>query len=330
VIFSAGLSPAWQQIMQFENVDIGEVNRAREVTWCASGKVLNVAIATQRLGLPGVVLSSIGGPSGDAIRGTFDALNEQERDRASEADSRSCNILMEWIDVDSPTRVCTTLLEENGTTTELVENVGPVTEAVLMEFMDKFRIHAEVADVTVLTGSMPSNTPVEYAGLLIREITKPIILDYRGEALLNSLPYGPFLVKPNREELAATLGVELNDHGAVIDGMNELNRRGAEWVVVSDGPGPVLVTGRDGAWRITPPKIDVVNPIGSGDCLAAGIAHVLGRDGLDDDSVLRSIVFGMGAAGANAMQLLPVQIDEQVSAELSQAMEIEPLSKGQA
>jgi len=41
VILVAGLTPAWQQILRFDDFRPGEVNRASEVQWCCSGKVLN-------------------------------------------------------------------------------------------------------------------------------------------------------------------------------------------------------------------------------------------------------------------------------------------------
>jgi hypothetical protein len=39
VIIAAGLTPAWQQMLVFDGVRVGEVNRAREAYWCSSGKV---------------------------------------------------------------------------------------------------------------------------------------------------------------------------------------------------------------------------------------------------------------------------------------------------
>ena len=52
MIIAAGLTPAWQQIMRFERLATGQVNRAREVAWCASGKVLNVGLALARFETP--------------------------------------------------------------------------------------------------------------------------------------------------------------------------------------------------------------------------------------------------------------------------------------
>ena len=47
MILSAGLTPAWQQILVFDGFRYGEVNRAAEAVWCASGKVFNAGIAAQ-------------------------------------------------------------------------------------------------------------------------------------------------------------------------------------------------------------------------------------------------------------------------------------------
>ena len=61
MILSAGLTPAWQQILVFDQVRWGEVNRAREVAWCGSGKVLNAGMAAHHLGGPGLTLAPLGG-----------------------------------------------------------------------------------------------------------------------------------------------------------------------------------------------------------------------------------------------------------------------------
>jgi fructose-1-phosphate kinase PfkB-like protein len=62
MILSAGLTPAWQQIMVFPQFRCGQVNRACEVHWHAQGKVLNAGIAAHHLGGPSLTLSLLGGP----------------------------------------------------------------------------------------------------------------------------------------------------------------------------------------------------------------------------------------------------------------------------
>jgi len=67
-------------------------------------------------------------------------------------------------------------------------------------------------------------------------------------------------------------------------------------VVVSLGAeGAVAVQG-DRAWRAEAPRVDVVNPVGSGDCLLGGIAVGLVR-GLTAEAVL---ALGVACGAANA------------------------------
>ena len=214
----------------------------------------------------------------------------------------SLEILTDWVHVEQSTRVCTTILEVDGTTTELVGNTGSISDTALDEFIEKFRIHSQVADVSVLTGSIPANAGNEYYANLIRHLPGRFILDIRGEGLIQTLPYCPFLVKPNREELEQTVGSKLNTSEEILDAMQTLNGWGAQWVVVSNGPENLLLTSREEAWSFTPPKVQVVNPIGCGDCLAAGIAVAVSEGKSIPEAVIIGISAAVGAAtGSNGL-----------------------------
>lgn len=297
MILVAGLSPAWQQIMEFDQLQAGAVNRARGVHWCASGKVLNVALALQRLGAGSTnpiaspyCLTAVGGWSGAAIR----------RDLAA------VGVAAEWIEVETPTRVCTTLLDRaSATTTELVENAAPLPQAAVERFQQRFAELAPQASLIVLTGSLPARVASTLYADLLRQTATPALLDCRGPELLACLPLRPLVVKPNREELAVTVGRALRTADELQAAARELNQAGAEWVVVTDGAAPLLVSGpEETCWQEpTCPVQQVVNPIGCGDCLAAGLAYGLAL-GLDFRAALR---IGLQAAAENAEQLLPAQ-----------------------
>lgn len=332
MILVAGLSPAWQQVVLLDELHVGEVNRAREVHWCASGKVLNVGIALAHLqrtptlewnarnpaprtpnaspaskqvsGVPGEVASAspessspqcrvlavVGGTGGDAIRQEFDGLG----------------IASQWIISRSPTRVCTTILDRKGrTTTELVENAGSMTPDELQAFQTAFVRDASQADVVVLTGSLPAGVPSSLYRDLTRQSRGRVIVDVQGPPLLEAIAARPFLIKPNREELGCTVGRELSSDADLHAAMLELNQRGAEWVVVTQGKHAVWASHDSTVWCIEPPFVDVVNPIGCGDCLAAGLAWGL-SNGLDPPAAL---LRGVAAASENARQLLPGRLD---------------------
>ena len=289
MILAAGLTPAWQQILLFERFLPGEVNRASEVHWCASGKVLNVGLALHHLGVESRTLALVGGAAGDSIRAEFARLG----------------VAADWVQTRTPTRICTTLLDQTtGLTTELVENSRAVSAAELVEFQSAFAALTPTARAVVLTGSLPAGTPGDFYRRLIERVRAPVVLDARGPELLESLSARPFLVKPNREELSRTLGMSLESDAELVLGLRQLVERGAEWVVISQGSESVWLAGATGLWRIWPPKVDVVNPIGSGDCLAAGIAAALAR-GLDPVAAAR---FGVAAGAVNALELLPARL----------------------
>jgi tagatose 6-phosphate kinase len=306
VILAAGLSPAWQQILTLDDLHVGQVNRASEAVWCASGKVVNVAMAVHTLEQSVTLISSSGGLSGRII--------EQEVE--------SVGMNAEWIPTNEATRVCTTLLTKRGVTTEIAENTADVSDDVVAAFVNKTRIFANVADIVVFSGSLPANAPPETFAQIMRNVPKRFLLDIRGPALQYCLPIGPFLVKPNREELEFTLGEDLSNEQDLIQAMCRLNDGGATWVVVSDGEKGVWVTGENQAWHLMQPKIQTINPIGCGDSLTAGIACGL----LEKRDVLQAVQYGVGAAAHNAEILLPARLNARRVYELAQQVEVRDLS----
>jgi len=291
VILSAGLTPAWQQILVLEGLRIGEVNRAKRAVWCASGKVLNAGIAAHHLGGPSLTLATVGGPAEPQIAAEFQALGVPFR----------------WVRTEAPTRVCTTLIDRaSRTITELVENGRPLTVAELDEFQRAFADEASRAEVVILIGSLPAGTPDTYYRDLLQRASCPVVLDFRGPGLMSVLDLQPTVIKPNREELAQTLNRPLDDDRELLAAMRALNERGARWVVVTQGSQPVWVSSLDTVYRLHPPAIDeVVNPIASGDALSAGIAWGL-RAGRPVPDCVR---LGLAAAAQNVRQLLPCRLN---------------------
>lgn len=161
-------------------------------------------------------------------------------------------------------------------------------------------------------GSIPPGVPEDIFAEILAATPARAVLDIRGPELLQAVSAGAFLVKPNRQELEWTLGRELADEAAVLAGMRELNERGAEWVVVSQGDGPVLVTSAGDCARIFPPRVEAVNSIGCGDCMAGAIALALdtGRE------PLAAISYGIAAAADNLATVLMGRLDRQRVEEL--------------
>jgi len=298
MILVAGLTPAWQQITVLNQLRVGEVNRAREVHWCASGKVLNVGLALTQLGADVRTLSFIGsGAAGEATRRDMEELGVDVR----------------WVESSARQRVCSTLLDrESGQTTEIVENSSAASDVEILAFEAAFSDEAaqSKAQLLVLSGSLPTGTAKDFFATLLSRVRMPTILDIRGEEMLAALPHRPLVVKPNREELGHTVRRELITDDDVWQAMSEINAHGAEWVVVTNGGNEVFASRLEERLRYQPPRVNVVNPIGCGDCFTAGLAWALQR-GEDMPAAIRA---GIAAAAQNAEQLLPARLDAKLVA----------------
>lgn len=305
MILSAGLSPAWQQTLVFDSFEQGEVNRAAEAHWCASGKVINAGVAAHRLSGAGRILATAGGR----------ALAEMEDDLTR------LGIVHRWVETAMPTRVCTTIVDRRcNRITELVENARPISETEQEEFLAALADDVAAADAAILIGSLPDGVPVSLYPRALAHAPCPVVLDFRGPGLLECLELKPLVVKPNRQELAQTIGSELHDDRQLLAAMRSLNEQGARWVLVTQGAGPAFLTSPDKAYRLTaPPAKRVVNPIGCGDAMAAGLAWgaASGHD------MLQAARLGMAAAQHNLRSLLPGRFETDGIEATAEAIEVE-------
>ena len=288
MILSAGLTPAWQQILVFDSFRYGEVNRAEEVLWCASGKVFNAGIAAHHLGGPSLTLATVGGPPC----------------RRSRPNSSAGRALSLGPDPRGHAGLHHDPGPATGSVTELVENGRPLDPGRTRRVPPGLRRRSRPGRRR-RADRLPA---ARHPGLLPRAAERtpcPAVLDFRGPGLLSVLDLEPLVVKPNREELAQTVGQPLDSDEELLTAMRTLNDRGARWVVITQGPAG-LGQFADASIGFHPPAIpDAVNPIASGDALAATIAWAT-RDGRPLPEAVR---LGLAAAAQNVRQLLPCRLD---------------------
>ena len=130
------------------------------------------------------------------------------------------------------------------------------------------------------------------------------------------------MAKLNAHELGLTFTRELRTRFDRIAAATELQRRGAQWVLVTDGARPALIVGADGAWSATAPQIETVNAVGSGDACTAGLiaAHLAGERMPD------AMALGFGAGAANALTQTPADFDPATARNLARAVSFKALA----
>jgi tagatose 6-phosphate kinase len=305
-ILCIGTTPSAQRVMIFRQLTLNAVNRAVTTLDVASGKSINVAKVLKVLGEQPVAVGFVGGDRGEFIRTAMAGKG----------------IDWDFVTVPARTRQCITVIDESaGTHTELVEESPAVEPADGDKLMALIRRRMTGCRAAVMSGTIAQGVPVDlyFQCTQLAEAAGALsVVDAQGAPLLEALKATPGLVKPNRTELAATVGRELKDDASVMAAMRELYERGAQRVVVTAGKDPALAFDGRNFWRIIPPRIKVMNPIGSGDAFTAGLVWRLLRG---DD--LGEAGRWAGAAGtANALTAMVGEVDRADVDRLAQEVEV--------
>ena len=287
MILCIGTTPTVQRTMFFDRVVPDEVNRAARVYEYASGKGVNVARVLRAVGEAALAAGFAGGARGEFLRAEL----------TREA------IAHEFVTIERPSRLCTTVIDRGGgTVTELVEESPAATPAEWGQFIHLVEESLPDVDVAVFSGTLAGGAPADFIARWIGRGPR-VVVDAQGEPLRLAIERGGCVVKVNRQELGQTLGIDLADGAAVVGAVRRATPRDG-WMIVTMGRDGLIGSDGSAVWRARGPTIDAVNPIGSGDAVAAGVAAGIVR-GLGFDRVLR---LGAACGMANALTMLAGEV----------------------
>jgi len=310
MILCVGPTPAVQRVMIFPRLEVNAVNRAVRALESVAGKSVNVVKVLLALGEQPLAMGFSGGDRGEFLLRELDARG----------------IPHDFVEVSVPTRECVTLIDESaGTQTELVEESQPVLPMDYEHLADRVNRHRSSARAIVMSGTLTPGGPegfYEHCTRSGHESSLLTVVDAKGAPLQAALVERPGLVKPNHVELELTVGRTLAGEREVFGAMEELGDRGAERVVVTDGGCPSLAWDRHARWRVTPPRVRVVNPIGSGDSFTAAVVWRL----LCGDDLGEACRWGAAAGAANALQWMAGEVELAEVERLRAEVEVERLS----
>ena len=290
MILCVTLNPCLDRTLTVPAWSPGDSVRGLAVHEVVGGKGNNVARALKRLGRPEVrPVTFLGGAVGrrceDLIRGRdgFDPIA---------------------IASSAPTREILTVRTEGSDLQTAFFDPDPAVTEDEAEAL-RSAIEAEIAsgrvEALTLSGSSPSPATREVFSDLVaiaqsRQV--PTFLDTYGAALAGIWGFWPNAIQVNLREASLHLGLAGGrpNEQDIVSLLDHWSRRGVRVCVVTDGPNQFLARiGRE-TYRVTPPEIRAVNPIGSGDSFLAGLVdgHLAGLDG---EILIRLAV---GCASANA------------------------------
>lgn len=282
MILTITMNPSVDVSYQLPSLALDRVNRVTEVRKTAGGKGLNVTRVLAEYGDQVLASGCLGGRLGDFIEENLPKL-----------------VTPAFFKIAGETRNCVAILHDDGQQTEILEKGPSLSPEEGQAFLAHYKELLDKASVVVLSGSLPAGLPTDYYVELVglaRSAAKPIVLDCSGaslEAVLRS-DQKPMVIKPNNEELSDLLGLEVTkDIAQLKEVLQDELFAGIDWIVVSLGAGGAFAKHGDKFYKVTIPKIDVVNPVGSGDSTVAGIASAIFHQESDEELLIKANVLGM-------------------------------------
>lgn len=259
MIYTVTFNPSLDYIVSVRNFEEGSVNRASDEMILPGGKGINVSIVLNNLGMESHLLGFIAGFTGKEI------------ERMVSDDG----CISEFIKVDNGlSRINVKMRSEKESE---INGIGPaISNSEMTQLLDKLDKLKE-GDVLVLAGSIPASIPDTIYYDIMKMLSDRkimIVVDATKDLLLNVLPLHPFLIKPNKQELAEMMNLENLSKEDIVKNAFELQKRGAGNVLVSmAGEGAILVTEDGKVYSSEAHKGKVVNSVGAGDSMVAGFIY---------------------------------------------------------
>jgi 1-phosphofructokinase family hexose kinase len=258
MILIVGENLAWQKVCQLPRLARGEVNRVERMHAFGAGKGQTVARALAGIEGDGEVIGYAGGSNG--------ALAEESLRREG--------IRCAMVRIAAETRVCTTLAEPDGTSTELIEPSPVVTPGEREELRRICRERLPGAGLLVLSGTAVAGESEDcYSVLVIEAHARGVVtlLDSACREARRALEERPEILKINARELGEIAGQPVGTLAERVSACRSLMKRfSIRWLLASRGPEGIEAFDGHILLHAVPPRMSVVNVIGSGDAATAG------------------------------------------------------------
>lgn len=282
MIYTVTFSPAVDYVVYLDQLTPGATNRSQRETWYWGGKGINVSIVLSRLGVPNTAFGFVAGFTGEAL----------ERGLQSEGvDTRLIRL---------PAGLSRINLKIRGEQETEINAQGPEIPAQAVGQLFSQLEALRDGDTLVLAGNIPKTLPDDMYEQMLRLLDGRqirTVVDATRDLLRRALPYRPFLIKPNQQELGDLFETTLETEEEIASHAVKLQREGARNVLVSLGKRGALLAAETGEILTMPalggkPKYTV----GAGDSMVAGFLKGYLHGG-DYRTALR---WGSAAGGATA------------------------------
>ncbi len=277
MIYTVTFNPSLDYSIRIDDFAFGGLNRIGEEAIRVGGKGINVSIVLNSLGIENTALGFVAGFTGEHI--------EEEMKRLG------CATQFTQLP-EGFSRINVKLNKVSEPQTEMNGQGPSVSPKECHQFIDRLQRTIKAGDNLILSGSIPRSMPRDMYERILEIIDTEhvlVIVDTNSDLLRRTLPYHPFLIKPNLIELGEIFGRTLTEYDDIVGCAMHLQEEGARNVLVSMGAdGAILVTEDGQVFSSPAPKTDdlaleLVDVNGAGDAMVAGfLAGYLDRHSMVD------------------------------------------------
>ncbi len=280
MILTITANPSVDISYQLEKFNIDDVTRTSDIEKHAGGKGIHVGYVLKELGAKPVHSGFAGGKLGEFIE-------EGLEDRGQEA---------RFVKINGDTRNCIAILHE-GKQTEILEAGPTISKEEEEEFLNKLDQISEGCHIMNISGSLPKGLTSDFYKEIIKYAKKHdkfVSVDTSGKTLKDMInaEEKPDLIKPNETEIADVLGrkIEKKDLKEILE---EEPFKDIPYIIVSMGKDGAMVKIKDKIYNAKVPKVEAVNPVGSGDSSLAGALFAIDEGKSDEEIIKTSMTCGL-------------------------------------
>jgi fructose-1-phosphate kinase PfkB-like protein len=297
-VLVVSLNPTFQKTYMFKHFYLGEVNRESFHVDDVSGKGINAArILTQK----------------NVNNSILTHLAHKDEEKMLEFAKKDKLNLVYALDNKSRVRTCSTLLCEDGLTTELVEESNAVSETTDSKIRELFLKEIAKCDYMLITGTRSPNYKDDIYSYFVKtakSLNTTVVLDIAKEELKRCLQYKPDIIKPNLSEFMKTFynqDILENDASEgfrekVFIKVKQLFQDLNITSIITRGTKPIWVFDNNGFYEVAVEKCEkCVNTIGCGDTLSASLIANL----IENKTLKQALINASADAKLNAMCIRP-------------------------
>ena len=280
MIYTLTLNPALDYDMYLtDDLNVGELNLAKEVKYRAGGKGINVSKVLKNLEIESTAIGYVAGFVGDFI------IHDLKKD----------GINSEFVELEGCTRI-NAKVNGNDIETELT-GVSPKISKENLEKLIQKMSELKDGDILVLAGSIPGTVASDIYKRLSKNVKGKveIVLDTRGNLIQENM-YNNLFIKPNIHELREMFGEKLETKEEIVNKCKYFLDKGIKNVILSRGGEGALLVNKDFVLEASVPKGKLINSIGAGDSMVAGFVAGYTKGMSIEDSFKLAVASGSATA----------------------------------